>query len=45
VTKRNFESSVQLMSEQWSSLKEDLYNGEVEYNDWDNSVKKYIFFR
>lgn len=44
MTKRNFESNVQLMSEQWSSLKEDLYNGEVEYNYWYNSVKNISFF-
>jgi hypothetical protein len=45
VAKKDFESNVQLMTEQWISLKEDLHNGVVEYDDLNRLINDYIFFK
>lgn len=45
VANKSFESNVQLMTEQWNKLKEDLYNGVVGYDDLSKLVSDYAFFR
>ncbi|PGU99178.1 RES family NAD+ phosphorylase [Bacillus thuringiensis] len=44
MAKKDFESNVQLMTEQWISLKEDLHNGVVEYDNLGKLISKYMFF-
>ncbi|PID03768.1 hypothetical protein CSV67_03770 [Sporosarcina sp. P2] len=44
MAKKDFDSNVQLMTEQWISLKEDLHNGVVEYDDLNRLINDYIFF-
>lgn len=45
MAKKDFFSNVGLMSEQWQSLKEDLHNGVVEYDDLNRLINDYIFFK
>lgn len=45
MAKKDFESNVQLMTEQWISLKDDLHNGVVEYDDLNRLINDYIFFK
>ncbi|TFH63502.1 RES family NAD+ phosphorylase [Peribacillus frigoritolerans] len=42
--KKDFESNVGLMSEQWQCLKEDLHNGVVEYDDLEKIINDYMVF-
>ncbi|QIZ08449.1 RES domain-containing protein [Priestia megaterium] len=45
MAKKNFESNVQLMTDQWINLKEDLHNGVVEFDDLSKLLNDYIFFK
>ncbi|MFK4426083.1 RES family NAD+ phosphorylase [Bacillus sp. RC51] len=45
MSNKDFEINVDLMSEQWQCLKEDLYNGLVEYNDLEKIINDYTFFK
>jgi hypothetical protein len=44
VAKKDFESNVGLMTEQWNSLKDDLHNGVVEYDDVGKLITDYLVF-
>ncbi|MDV7767745.1 hypothetical protein [Peribacillus sp. CSMR9] len=42
--KKDFESNVGLMTEQWQSLKEHLYNGVVKYDELEKIINDYMVF-
>jgi hypothetical protein len=45
VSNKDFDSNVQLMTEQWFNVKDDLHNGVVEYDDLNKLINDYIFFK
>ncbi|MCL9638014.1 RES family NAD+ phosphorylase [Bacillus zanthoxyli] len=40
----NFESNIELISEQWHTLKEHLHDGVIEYDDFEKMIENYVFF-
>ncbi|EJQ73469.1 hypothetical protein IG7_00772 [Bacillus cereus HuA2-4] len=45
MSNKDFETNIDLMSEQWQCLKEDLHNGVVEYDDLEKIINDYTFFK
>lgn len=44
MAKKDFESNVQFMTEQWINLKQDLHNDVIQYDDLGKLISKYMFF-
>ena len=45
MNEKGFESQVKVLFQQWQILKDDLSNGVVEYNDTEQLINEYTFFK